>query len=150
MDPQERRQCLETFERRCRKRGLPITPQRRIILEESLELDNHPNADQVYGRVVHRLPGISRTTVYRTLETLVALGLIAKTCHSGRSVRFDRRTEVHHHLVCMRCESILDISDPGLDSLRLPDTSDFGFDVVDHRVQIRGVCRRCREKEEER
>jgi Fe2+ or Zn2+ uptake regulation protein len=149
MDEREKVQRLEVFERRCRERGLPLTSQRRIILEECLELADHPSADQIYERVVGRLPEVSRTTVYRTLETLVALDLITKACHPGRSIRYDRRTEIHHHLVCLHCESILDISDPGLDSLRLPDASALGFDIVDHRVQIRGICRRCREKEKQ-
>jgi Fur family peroxide stress response transcriptional regulator len=134
---------MEAFEKLCRKHGLPITSQRRIMLEEFLEMDIHPTADQVYERVVSRLPATSRTTVYRTLETLVDLGLICRTCHPGRPVRYDRRTDVHHHLVCLRCDSILDISNPGLDSIRLPDTTAFGFNVTDYRVQIRGVCRKC-------
>jgi len=36
---------------------------------------------------------------------------------------------------------------PALDALRVPDTSGLGFDVTDFRVQLRGVCKRCREEE---
>jgi Fur family ferric uptake transcriptional regulator len=64
-------------------------------------------------------------------------------------VRYDRRTEVHHHLICLRCEDVIDISDKHLDRVRIPDLSDLGFEVSDHRVQLRGICRRCRENQEQ-
>lgn len=147
MNEQEKQRRLETFERLCRDRGLPITSQRRLILETVLDLGNHPAADQIHEAVARRLPGISRTTVYRTLETLVRLGVITKACHPGSVVRYDRRTEIHHHLICLRCDEVTDISDEHLDSIRIPDTSALGFEVSDHRVQVRGICRRCLKKE---
>ncbi len=148
MDDQERQQRLEDLERICRERGLPITVQRRTILETVLRLENHPTADQVCEAVAERITGISRTTVYRTLETLVRLGLITKACHPGGVTRYDRRTEIHHHLICLRCDDVVDIDDDRFDALVIPDTSAYGFEVSDHRVQLRGTCKKCREKEE--
>ena len=148
MDSPAIRQRLEQFERICHQRGLPITVQRRVILEAALTLDNHPTADQVLEAVAKRVTGISRTTVYRTLETLVRLGLITKACNPGGVTRYDRRTEVHHHLVCLHCDNVFDIDDERFDALAIPDTSDRGFKVYDHRVQLRGICEQCQKKEE--
>jgi Fur family peroxide stress response transcriptional regulator len=145
MDDAERRRRLEDFARLCRGRGLRCTVQRRVILEAMLGLDNHPTADQVYEAVLPRLPGVSRTTVYRTLESLAQMGVISKACHPGAVARYDSRTELHHHLICLHCDSVVDISDPGLDSVSIPDTSRLGFEVADFRVQLRGICRRCRQ-----
>ncbi|UCG53235.1 MAG: transcriptional repressor [Candidatus Latescibacterota bacterium] len=147
MDKKTKQKRVELFERQCRSQGVPFTVQRRAILETVLEFDNHPTAEQVHDAVTTRFPGISRTTVYRTLETLVQMGLITKACHPGSVVRYDRRIEVHHHLVCQRCEEVVDISDERLDALPVPDTSSLGFEVFDFRVQLRGICRRCRKKE---
>jgi Fe2+ or Zn2+ uptake regulation protein len=144
MDDATKRERLASFRRLCRKRGLRSTVQRRVILETVLDLDNHPTADQVYERVVDRLPGLSRTTVYRTLESLVRLGVITKACHPGAVARYDRRTDLHHHLICLQCDGIADISDARLDDLEIPDTSTYGFEVADFRVQLRGLCRQCR------
>jgi Fe2+ or Zn2+ uptake regulation protein len=88
--------------------------------------------------------GISRATVHRALETLVKLGVITKTCHPGNVIRYDGRTDVHHHLVCMRCDKVIDICDERLDAIEIPDTSAYGFQVEDFRVQFRGVCKKCR------
>jgi Fur family peroxide stress response transcriptional regulator len=148
MDERAIQQRLELFERICRERGLPITVQRRIILETTLSLGNHPTAEQIHAAVADRIDGISRTTVYRTLETLVRLDLITKACHPGGVTRYDRRTEIHHHLICLRCDEVVDISNARFDALPIPDTSEYGFEVADHRVQLRGICKQCREKEE--
>jgi len=125
--------------------GIPFTVQRRLVLEGVLSLKNHPTADQVYREVVSRIPGLSRATVYRTLETFARLGVITKLDHAGRAVRFDGRVDGHHHLICVRCDSVFDLSDQRLDDLPRPDTSAMGFEVTELRVQARGVCRACRD-----
>jgi Fe2+ or Zn2+ uptake regulation protein len=48
----------------------------------------------------------------------------------------------------MNCDSVVDLVDERLDALPIPDTSAQGFVVTDYRVQLRGLCRRCRQMEE--
>jgi Fur family transcriptional regulator, peroxide stress response regulator len=141
---------LEDFERHCRDRGMPRTKQRRVILKAVLDLDCHPTADEVHASPEVRRARISRATVYRTLESLASMGFITKACHPGGVVRYDGRIEMHHHLICLRCEAVIDIADPQLDALHVPETAVFGFRVEDFRVQLRGVCRVCQAKEEAR
>jgi Fur family peroxide stress response transcriptional regulator len=145
LDTATKEDRVRDFKRICRERGERFTVQRKIILETVLDLDNHPSADQIYEAVESRLPGIARTTVYRTLEHLARMGIITKACHPGRVTRFDPRTEIHHHLVCLHCNEFFDFEDDGLNRLTIPDTSAFDFEVSDYRVQIRGICQHCRE-----
>lgn len=142
-EPPDTKRQLEELAVRCRDAGIPCTPQRRLVLETVLALDTHPTADEVLERIGTRRRRISRATVFRTLESLVELGLLQKTSHAGRGVRYDRIAEPHHHLVCVRCERMIDIVDPRLDVLRVPDTSALGFEVSELRVQLRGVCKQC-------
>lgn len=130
----------------CRAKGIPCTRQRLAILEAVLESADHPTADAIHATVKRHIRGLSRTTVYRVMEELAAMGLVAKASHPGNAVRYDRRTDLHHHMVCLRCNAIVDISDDGLDALRVPDTSRFGFEVTSFQVQLRGLCRACRER----
>ena len=142
-----RQERLDLFIRRSGEEGLPVTPQRRAVLEAVLQLDNHPTADQVHVAVSRVMSEVNRTTVYRSLETLVLLGVLTRLCHPGRVARFDPRTSIHHHLICLHCDSVLDIEDERLNHLDLPDTSDQGFTLQDYRVQLRGICRKCQRKE---
>ena len=147
MEESARRERIELFKRLCHERGERCTVQRRVILESVLELDNHPSADQVADHVEAHLPGISRTTVYRALEHLTSMGVITKACHPGAVARFDPRLGLHHHLVCLQCNRLIDFEDDTLNELTIPDTSSFGFEVNDYRVQLRGICQSCRAKE---
>ena len=148
MDAQAKDERIEAFRQLCRERGLALTPQRRAILRAVLDLDDHPTADRVHAALGRRRVRVSRATVFRTLESFARLGIIAKACHPGSSIRYDRRTDRHHHLVCSRCDRVVDISDARLDALPVPDTRSFGFVVSDFKVQLRGICKECREQED--
>jgi Fur family peroxide stress response transcriptional regulator len=141
-------QRVEEYRKLCRERGLSLTAQRRAILEVVLDSDDHPQADDVYTALSRRRLRVSRATVFRTLEGLARLGIISKASHTGSSVRYDGRTDLHHHLICIACDRVIDFSDKHLDSLPVPDTRRLGFVVSDLQVQLRGTCRECRAQEE--
>ncbi len=134
---------MAAFERLCRDRGLALTVQRRTIFEELLGRLDHPNVDQVYDAVRERLPGLSRTTVYRVLETLVELKAVRKVLHPDSVVRFDPNTERHHHLVCDRCGQLFDIDASVAPELAPPDVRKTGFRISDYSISFTGICERC-------
>jgi len=134
---------LAELEKRCQDLGLPVTIQRRTILEVLLSRDDHPTADDVAADLASRVDGISRATVYRTLETLVANGLLLRVCHHGAAARYDIRTDRHHHLVCDACGGMTDFEESGLNELSLPNFARAGFCVRDFSVHVRGLCKKC-------
>jgi Fur family peroxide stress response transcriptional regulator len=135
---------LKQFESLCRERALPLTVQRRDILRAVLERDDHPTADQVYDAVKDGIPGLSLTTVYRVLETLVGLGVIRRLHHPGASSRFDGKVHRHHHLICTKCQKVVDIESPSLDGLELPAGYEKEFELDDYAVHFFGICGACR------
>lgn len=135
---------MTALEVACRNRDLPLTIQRRVILQALADRDDHPTPDQILQQVRKRLPEVSRTTVYRVLETLVDLGLAVKICSPGTGARFDPKTHRHHHLVCTQCEKVMDFEAPALNSLPLPDTRTRAFDIHDYSIHFRGLCRDCK------
>jgi Fur family peroxide stress response transcriptional regulator len=132
------------FEDECRRRGLALTIQRRAVYEELARRTDHPTADQVYDSVHGRLPGLSRTTVYRVLDTLVDQGFARKVHHAGGAARFDPMTERHHHLVCDGCGRLVDLDDASVGGVRLPDAGRTGFEIRDYSISFTGLCRNCR------
>jgi Fur family peroxide stress response transcriptional regulator len=143
MTPRERDDRLASFEEECRSRGLALTVQRRAVFEELAQRHDHPTADQVYEAVHRRLATLSRTTVYRVLETLVDTGFARKVLHPDAVVRFDPTTGRHHHLVCESCGRLVDLDDSQVPRVPLPDPKDTGFEVRDYSVSFRGLCSSC-------
>ncbi len=146
MNEREIEQRLEGFEELCRTKGLPLTVQRRDILRAVLQRDDHPSVDQIYESVRERIPGLSRTTVYRVLETLCHLGMLRRVHHPGATVRFDGRMTRHHHLVCRICHAMLDVESRKLAQLELSSGQRQGFVVEDYTVHFHGVCEECRQR----
>ena len=129
----------------CRAHSLPITVQRRAVLEVLSIHADHPTADRIFDDVRNRVPEVSRTTVYRVLETFVRVGVARKVCHPGAVARYEIKTDRHHHLVCLNCEKMLDLREPSLDSLPLPSVAS-GFHIEDYSIQFRGLCKNCATK----
>ncbi len=129
------------FEQECRRRGLALTVQRRTVFEELASRRDHPTADQVFDAVQQRLPGLSRTTVYRVLETLVETGFAQKVHHPDAVARFDPVTERHHHLVCETCGRLVDLDDSAVPQVPLP--AGTGFHIRDYSVSFSGLCSNC-------
>ena len=125
-----------------------MTLQRRAVMESLLGRTDHPTADEVHSSVVLDKPNLSRATVYRSLETLVELGCVAKVNHSGVAVRYDAKTERHHHLICDRCGKIADLEPREVAEAGMSQVSDVelpqNFMVRDYSVTIHGICQHCR------
>jgi Fur family peroxide stress response transcriptional regulator len=132
----------------CREHGLAMTVQRRAILEELVSRRDHPSADQIFDAVGERLPGLSRTTVYRVLEAFVRAGAARKVPHPDAVARFDPIFERHHHLLCDRCGRLFDLDDSEVRGFALP-RSLGGFVVRDYSIHVTGVCAGCRNSKKE-
>ncbi len=134
---------MDLLEAISRERNLPVTIQRRVVLNALLDRDDHPTVDQLFEDVKERMPGVSRTTIYRTLETLVELGLARRTNHFEASARFDGNTDHHHHLVCRSCNHVEDIDHPSLKKFTPPNLGNIAFEVLDYSVHLEGLCGEC-------
>lgn len=137
---QKKLALLETISR---QRNLPVTVQRRVVLDALLDRHDHPTVDQLYEDVKERMPGVSRTTIYRALETLVDLGLARRTNHFEASARFDGNTDHHHHLVCRSCNRVTDIDHPSLNKFAPPSLGNIAFEVLDYSIHLEGLCAEC-------
>jgi len=113
---------IETFKKICAQKGLKITPQRIAIYEELLEAKDHPSADMLYKRVRKTYPNISFDTVYRTLISLVSLGLAKLVKSYDEKKRFEPNIQDHHHCICIKCQKIIDFYNEEYDSIQIPKT----------------------------
>ncbi len=133
----------------CRASGLSLTHQRRTLLRCLVRRSDHPTADQLYEELQNDVGGLSRTTVYRILETFVRAGLVTKISSPQAKARFDANTGKHHHLVCEQCGRVADLFDSGLNLRGLPEENSSGFIIYDYEITFNGLCPHCQSIGEE-
>jgi Fur family peroxide stress response transcriptional regulator len=127
--------------RRLAARGGRLTPQRMAIYDAVVGRTTHPSVSAVHEEVRQRFPGLSRATVYSTLEFFARLGLVQEV--SGPVRRYDGRPDLHINLVCSRCGQVSDVADAELEPLRRRAVGRMGFHVESVRFELHGVCNRC-------
>lgn len=97
---------------------------------------NHPSAEEVWALVKAAYPGVSRATVYNTLELFTQKGLARRRALKGGRAVYDPVTERHHHLVDEDSGKVYDIP---WESVRLPARLTLpGFEVEDFHLVIKG------------
>lgn len=123
--------------------GLRLTPQRLAIAHEVLAQD-HPTAAEVYEAVRSRFPTMGLATVYATLNVMVEHGLLRPLAFEN-AVRFDANVLPHANLICTACGRITDYDgcDDVLHALRERASSDAGFELEEHRLDLYGRCALC-------
>lgn len=137
----------QCYEDALRKAGVKVTRQRLEIIREVVIAKGHPSVGEVYEAVRVMMPSISLDTVYRTMRTLAVMGMIHPVGSSGERVRFDADRTPHHHFLCSVCGEAYDFVCPEFDAIPVPaQVSDMGL-VRGTRIEVRGVCSKCLEKE---
>lgn len=138
--------------------GKRMTVGREAILNVLSQATSHLSAEDIYMKVHADVPSIGLTTVYRTMELLVNMGMVAKFDFGDGRVRFEllqgpNCAKYHHHLVCTACNSIIEYSDfldeeiEILQMIQSKLSKKFDFIVMNHLVQYFGLCSKCsREK----
>jgi Fur family transcriptional regulator, ferric uptake regulator len=126
-----------------RRRGLRMTPQRRAIVAEILELRGHISPSEVAERVRARIPGVNASTVYRTLALLDDLGVLAHA-HFERGVEYHRSEDASHvHLVCAHCGAHDSLTAAEIRPLEQLIRKHHGFLPDLTHFAISGTCRNC-------
>jgi Fur family ferric uptake transcriptional regulator len=130
-----------------RSRGLRMTPQRRAIVAEIMATEGHISPAAVARRVRERIPGVNPSTVYRTLDLLEGLGVLAHA-HSESGPEYHHSAESQHvHLVCSRCGSEDSLSMAEATRLKRLIGGHHGFSPDLTHFAISGLCAPCQRAE---
>lgn len=122
--------------------GLRLTPQREAILNFLMN-HGHATVDEIYQAVHPIFPSLSVSTVYNTMKHFGEIGLVREITFGDAASRFDINVTPHHHLVCKKCGTLIDLYLPPLPTFTLPPDA-AGFDVEDYHLEVTGTCQSCR------
>jgi Fur family ferric uptake transcriptional regulator len=126
-------------------RGVRATPQRTRVLAELVREQNDATAQELHERLRARGERIGLATVYRALAVLADEGVVDVLAHRpGEACYRVCGGEHHHHLVCASCHRVVELADCRLDPWLDDVATAHGFDGLEHRLELTGVCADCR------
>lgn len=129
-----------------KKNGFKLTPQRRLILDIIHDAHGHLTAEEILDYVQARVPGVNKSTIYRTLELLESLGCVVKSELKDRFVFHHAEEGHHHHLVCRECGQMLDCDESLFSTIAKELQKQYGFQADFRHTVISGICDECRRK----
>lgn len=128
-----------------RRGGHRLTPQRQLVLRVLEQAGHHLTAEAICQQVQVVYPGMSLSTVYRTLELLARLGLVLEARLGGERRVYELAGErgEHTHLICRSCGAIGHPHDIDLRSLRERLTQETGYVGIAMDLVATGLCPAC-------
>ena len=128
------------IEAQCVEAGLRMTGQRRVIARVLSDSEDHPDVEELYRRVSAIDPGISMSTVYRTIRLLEEKGILAKLDFGEGRARYEQSPDKHHdHLIDMETGNVVEFHDAELEALQERIARRLGYRLTGHRLELFGV-----------
>lgn len=121
------------------------TYQRIVIMKYLEDSENHPTAEQIYKDIKNKIPTISKTTVYNSLKIFTEKDIIKQLNVAGNINRYEHRTEIHDHFLCLNCGEIYDIK-PEHSLINGKQSMIEGNKISDYECLYKGICRECIDK----
>lgn len=137
---------MQVFLEYLQNRKLKITPHRQLILGTFLEHEGHRSVEDIYRVVRASDPRVGYTTVYRTMKILADCGLAREIDLADGITRYEHlyNHQHHDHMICMECGNSIEFYNEAIEAVQDAASEQLGFKVLDHRLQIYGLCRDCR------
>ncbi|MBX3439396.1 MAG: transcriptional repressor [Planctomycetaceae bacterium] len=138
---------IEKFQEFLVTRGMRMTRERNIIVEEVFASHEHFDAEQLVEQLSRRRDSrrVSRSTVFRTLRQLVEAGLLRSVARQdGREVyEHDYGYPQHDHLICRKCGTLIEFHNSQIRDILEEVARERGFRMEAHRLEVTGLCDNC-------
>lgn len=134
--------------------GFRLTQPREIIINILRNTAKHLSAEDIYIKALKINPSVGLTTVYRTLDLFNQIGVVQKFDFGDKRSRYEliknpQKQEHHHHLVCIRCKTIIDYNNFMKEELELMNKTEKAlskihhFLILHHAINFYGLCKKC-------
>ena len=136
-------EVLNTF---IRRKGLRFTPQREKILKTFLSSEGHLSVEELFNLSKKQDATIGYTTVYRTMKLFEEAGLAEKLDFGDGLPRYEHKYghKHHDHFICIKCGKCLEAMSPKIEKSQEALAKKYGFKTIWHKLQIFGICKKCR------
>lgn len=127
--------------------GYRLTGPRRALAALIAGQARHFTADDLLGESRRRRLGVTRATIFRSLDVLADLGVVERLdLPSGEHAFVACEPAHHHHVVCSSCGRTTGVADPGIEKIAEAVGRETGYRIDAHRLELFGLCPACRKQ----
>ena len=125
---------------RCEDQGLRMKDQRRTIATILDSVIDHPDVEELYGRINKVDKSISLATVYRTVKLFEELGILEKLEFGDGRARYEDADREHHdHLINVQNGEVIEFVNSDIEKLQEKIAQELGFKLLGHKLELYGV-----------
>lgn len=133
-------------DRAIRAHGLRRTIPRAVVARLLQANPGHHSVgaiQEIIDRDFSEAAGMARSSVYRALEALEAIGLVHAVRTSQEEAQFEWAGQPHHHLICTDCGQVDEVSLATVNELEREVVRDHGFAAQVRHLSLKGTCQKC-------
>ncbi len=110
--------------------------------------EDHVTIEELKKKLQDKGIVLDERTIQDYMSKIVEFGFAIKKEFKDQPAKFEHRhLGFHHdHLICIRCNKIVEFEDPTLEDLQEQIAKKHGFNILHHRMEIYGICEDCRHK----
>ena len=127
--------------------GYRLTSPRKALAQLVAGHDGHFSADELLTESRRARLGVTRATIFRSLDVLADLGVVERLdLPTGEHAFVACEPMHHHHIVCSTCGRSTGVADHGIEAVAEAIGRKTGYRVDTHRLELFGRCPDCQDK----
>lgn len=135
----------EQFKKLFKQEGIDRFEDRFLVLESFLQTEGHITAVDLAKQLADSGHDLEIDFLRDTLARMCQFGFAHRNrFENGQTVYEHRHLGQHHdHLICTKCRNIIEFANDRLEALQLQIAEANGFHMLQHRMEIYGICADC-------
>ena len=122
--------------------------ERLKVIDVFLDTEEHVTIEQMCRLLTEKGYDYDAGFVRQCMNRMVDLGFAQKKHFEGQPIRYEHKHlgRHHDHFICTKCEKIIEFADEDIERLQIKIASEQGFHMLQHRMEIYGLCSECLER----
>lgn len=115
------------------------------VLDVFLETERHVTTNELLNLLHENGYDFDPNFVRDTLRLMCRFGFATKNRFENGEIRYEHMHLGHHHdhMICTKCKRIIEFENEALESLQAKIATNNGFHMLQHRMEIYGICSGC-------
>jgi len=135
---------IKAVTEKLRERGYKLTGPRLAVIDYLAREKRHPGLQKIYKGILVEHPGIGIATVYRTIDLLIAVGVLRELNLRNSQLRYELNYADHHHyLICTSCGKVNEFDNCNFQLIAGELEEQTHFKIEEHTLEAYGLCAHC-------